>query len=129
MGQIKIYGIEDQLRPISRKLSDVLHACVMEAFGYPADKRFHRFIYLDKDSFYYPAGRTDQYTIIEVSLFEGRTMEAKKQFYRLVFESFAERLGIMPNDVEITLFETPKHNWGIRGMPGDELTLNYTVEV
>jgi hypothetical protein len=32
-------------------------------------------------------------------------------------------------DVEITITETPKYNWGIRGMIGDELKLNYKVEV
>jgi hypothetical protein len=28
-----------------------------------------------------------------------------------------------------TVLETPKHHWGIRGLPGDELALEYTVEV
>jgi hypothetical protein len=37
--------------------------------------------------------------------------------------------GITPQDLEITIFETPKHNWGFRGLPGDEHTLNYKVEV
>ena len=30
--------------------------------------------------------------------------------------------------IEIVMFELPKHNWGIRGLPGDELNLNYVVE-
>ena len=34
-----------------------------------------------------------------------------------------------PQDIEITIFETPRHNWGIRGLPGDELTLTYNVNV
>jgi hypothetical protein len=38
-------------------------------------------------------------------------------------------LGIHKNDVEITIFETPRENWGIRGLPGDELPLNYKVDV
>jgi hypothetical protein len=28
-----------------------------------------------------------------------------------------------------TIFETPKHNWGFRGLPGDEHQLNYKIEV
>ncbi len=28
-----------------------------------------------------------------------------------------------------TITETPKHNWGIRGLPGDELTLNYKANI
>lgn len=38
-------------------------------------------------------------------------------------------LDISPQDVEVTIFETPKHNWGIRGLPGDELALNYKVNI
>jgi Tautomerase enzyme len=32
-------------------------------------------------------------------------------------------------DIEITLFETPKVNWGIRGMKGEDLSLRYKVDV
>ena len=40
-----------------------------------------------------------------------------------------QRLNILPQDLEITITETPKHNWGFRGTPGDEIELNYKVEV
>jgi hypothetical protein len=30
--------------------------------------------------------------------------------------------------MKFTITETPRHNWGIRGLPADELTLNYKVE-
>lgn len=96
MSQIKIYGIKSHLQPKREKLSDTLHACIMEAFQYPKDKRAHRFFYLEKEDFYYPKGRTDNYTIIEISLFEGRSVEAKKKFYQLIFERFETELGIMP---------------------------------
>src|SRR4051812_37540388 len=107
MSQIKIYGIKTHLQPKREKLSAVLHSCIMDAFQYPKDKRAHRFFYLEKDDFYYPEGRTDQYTIIEISLFEGRSVEAKKKLYQLIFSRFETELGIVPNDVEITLTETP----------------------
>jgi hypothetical protein len=37
--------------------------------------------------------------------------------------------GLAPANVEITLTETPRHNGGLHGMPGDELQLGHTVEV
>jgi hypothetical protein len=37
--------------------------------------------------------------------------------------------GIDAQDIEITLFETPKVNWGIRGMNGEDLSLGYKVDV
>ena len=129
MAQVKIFGLKNQLDPIKRKLSDVIHSCVMDALQYPADKRAHRFFLLDPSDFFYPAGRSDRYTIIEFSMFEGRSVEAKKTLIRLLFERFAAVLEIDPQDVEITIFETPKHNWGFRGLPGDEHTLNYKVNV
>jgi phenylpyruvate tautomerase PptA (4-oxalocrotonate tautomerase family) len=129
MSQIKIYGNRTFLFPIRSKLSDCLHSCVVEALNYPENKRAHRFFYLDEGDFYYPEGRTQQYTIIEISLFEGRSIEAKKALYQLIFSRFEQNLNILPNDVEITLTETPLHNWGIRGKSGDELVLNYPLAV
>jgi hypothetical protein len=64
MSQIKIYGIHNHLIPVRQQLSDVIHNCVMEALALPADKRAHRFIALDKENFFMPAGRSDAYTTI-----------------------------------------------------------------
>ena len=129
MAQIKVFGLRSHLGPITSQVSDVIHSCVVDALQYPADKRAHRFFPLDKTDFFYPEGRTEQYTIIEISMFEGRTVDTKRKLIRLMFERFQEQLGISPTDVEITIFETPKHNWGFRGRVGDEHELNYKVEV
>lgn len=129
MSQIKIFGIRAQLNPIKAQLSDVIHACIVEALHYPPDKRAHRFFPLEKSDFYYPPDRSEQYTILEISMFEGRSMETKKHLIRLLFERVEQELSIEPRDLEITIFETPKHNWGFRGLPGDEISLNYKVEV
>lgn len=129
MAQFKIYGLKDRLNPIKAELSDIIHATVITAFQLPADKRFQRFFPMDREDFYFPEDRSDAYTVIEVSMFEGRTAETKKQFYRLLFQAIQSQLGIDPQDVEITITETPRANWGIRGLPADELDLNYRVDV
>ena len=33
MAQIKIYGVAEHLRPIQARLSDVIHACIVEALS------------------------------------------------------------------------------------------------
>ncbi|MCL4860654.1 MAG: tautomerase family protein [Caldilineaceae bacterium] len=126
MAQVKIYGLRSALHPSQKEISAAIHGALMAAFQLPADKRFQRFFYLEPDEFLYPADRSERYTIIEISCFEGRSVEAKKALIRELFERLA-RAGIQPQDVEITITETPKHNWGIRGAPGDELSLNYKV--
>ena len=129
MSQIKIYGLREHLDPVKARLSDVIHSCVVDALSFPQDKRAHRFFPLDPEDFYYPAGRTERYTIVEISMFEGRSVEAKKNLIRLLFERAQGELGLNPADLEVTITETPKHNWGLRGQPGDEIGLNYKVEV
>ena len=129
MAQIKIYGIKEALNPIKSHLSDVIHSCVVDALAFPQDKRAQRFFPLEAEDFYYPLGRTPRYTIIEISMFEGRTIETKKQLIRLLFERTNAIFGLSPNDLEITITETPKHNWGFRGQPGDEISLDYKVEI
>jgi 4-oxalocrotonate tautomerase family enzyme len=129
MAQVKVYGNRASLDPIKARLSDVIHSCVVEALAFPADKRAHRFFPLETEDFYYPPGRSERYTIIEISMFEGRTVETKKRLIRLLFERIGAELGVSAQDIEITITETPKHNWGFRGLPGDEIGLNYKVEV
>jgi phenylpyruvate tautomerase PptA (4-oxalocrotonate tautomerase family) len=129
MGQIKIFGIREHLHPIRLQVSDIVHSCIVEAFQYPKEKRAHRFIYIEEDSFFYFEGRTQKHIIIEINMFEGRSIEAKKMLYKLLFEKFDNLLNITPMDLEITIFESPMHNWGIRGKSGDELALNYKVNV
>ncbi len=129
MAQIKIFGIKEQLQPLREKLSGLIHACVMEALGMPADKKAHRFFYLEKEDFVYPSGRTDQYTILEISLITGRTIETKKKLIRLLYDRFQQDAGIGSNDLEICIYESPACNWGFRGLHGDEAKLNYAITV
>lgn len=129
MAQVKIYGLRASIECNRRRLSEAIHQAVVEALSYPPEKKFQRFISLDSENFVFPEDRTASYTIVEISMFEGRTVEAKKALVRALFRNIEQACGIAPQDVEITLFETPKENWGIRGKPGDELALNYKVNV
>ena len=77
----------------------------------------------------HPEDRGDDYTIIEVSVFEGRSAEAKRELIRQLFDRIAAEVGIAPHSVEITITETPKENWGIRGVNAEDLALGYRVDV
>ncbi|BAY18501.1 hypothetical protein NIES2109_01730 [Nostoc sp. HK-01] len=129
MVQIKIYGLADKLNPIKSDLSNIIHTCLIEIIKVPPEKRFQRFFPLESENFYYPNDRSDNYLVIEIIMFEGRSLETKKELIRKLIKDIHETFGIFVNDIEITLFETPKSNWGIRGTTGDELNLNYKVEV
>jgi phenylpyruvate tautomerase PptA (4-oxalocrotonate tautomerase family) len=129
MAQIKIYGLKTNLDERKAAISNSIHAAVMSALKYPPEKRFHRFISLEQSEFIYPDDRSDKYIVIEISMFEGRSMDVKKSLIREIFSSIGSHTDITPQDIEITIIETPIENWGIRGVPGDELQLGYKVEV
>jgi phenylpyruvate tautomerase PptA (4-oxalocrotonate tautomerase family) len=126
---ISIFGLADHLNPLKARMSDVLHGCVVEVLGLPADKRAHRFFPMAREDVYYPGGRTDAYTAITIDLIAGRTEATKKALIRAIFAAFTRELGIQPVDVEITIREQPAHCWGFRGLTGDEASLNYRIDV
>ena len=129
MGQIKIFGNKDFIKQNKETISNEIHKAVVESLKYPENKKFHRFLGLEKDDFIYPNDRSEKYLIIEISLFEGRSNEAKRTLIKEIYKNLKKALGIEGIDIEITIFETPKINWGIRGLCGDQLELNYKLEV
>ncbi|AMM21442.1 4-oxalocrotonate tautomerase [Frondihabitans sp. PAMC 28766] len=129
MAQVVVYGHRESLRQHRSALSEAIHAAVMEALDYPAEKKFHRFVALDADDFIHPDDRGPDYTIVEISLFEGRTEAAKRALIAALFARIESTAGILPHSVEITLTETPKVNWGIRGVNAADLALGYRVDI
>lgn len=127
---IVIYGIKKELNPIKAKLSDVIHGCMQSVLGFPEDKRAHRFIPMEKEDFYYPGGRSDAYTVIEINMMSGRKVETQKNLIKSLFKEIESQLNIPPVDVEVIITEQAPHQWGFRGMTGDEVNdLKYAVNV
>ncbi len=126
---IVIYGIDEQLNPIKSTLSDVIHGCMRETLGMPEDKRIHRFIPMKRENFYYPGGRSEAYTIIEINMMAGRQVDTKKALIKSLFRAIEDTLSIAPLDIEITLKEQEPHCWGFRGVTGDEIRdLSYKID-
>lgn len=127
---IVIYGIKEKLNPIKEKLSETIHKCMKSVLGMPDDKRAHRFIPMEKEDFYYPGGRTDAYTVIEINMMTGRKPETQKRLIKTLFQEIQCQLSISPVDIEITIKEQAAHCWGFRGITGDEVNdLKYKVNV
>ena len=129
MAQVVIYGRRDSLANHRRALSDAIHEAIMFALKYPPEKKFQRFVALDAEDFVYPEDRGPSYTVIEISLFEGRSEATRRALIAELFARVEAATGIPPHSVEITLTETPKVNWGIRGVNAADLTLDYRVEL
>ncbi|EAT13686.1 tautomerase family protein [Bermanella marisrubri] len=127
---IIIYGIKEKLNPIKARLSDVIHSCMQSVLDMPEDKRAHRIVPLEREDFYYPGGRSDAYTVIEINMMAGRKPETQKDLIKAIFSEVESKLGLSSVDVEITIKEQQPYQWGFRGMTGDEANdLKYKVNV
>ena len=84
---------------------------------------------LDKDNFE-ANEKTDNITLIEIVLYKGRSIEAKKALYKAINKNLASNPGIDGNDIFIVLLEPPLENWGIRGgKPASEVDLGFNIKV
>lgn len=128
MAQFKIYGHEAFLRGSAQKVSMAIHRASVSALGLPEDKRFHRLLPLEPWQFIAPDDRSENYLIIEVMMFEGRPEETIKAFYQQLLANLDSDCGVTAQDIELVITESPRKNWLIRGMPADELQLNYRVD-
>ena len=96
MAQVKIYGLKGPLNAHRRALSDAIQEALGEAFGLPLEKRFQRFMGLEAGEFIFPPDRSENYTILEISVFEGRSAEAKKKLIRSLFTLVSAKGGHRP---------------------------------
>lgn len=129
MAQFKIYGRASYLRSSHREIGELVHHAAREALQLPADKRFHRFIALEDWQLVAPEDRSERYLILEVLMFSGRSVATKKALMRALMSGLSSGLGLSVDDIEVTIVESPRENWGIRGQHGDELALPYKVEI
>lgn len=122
MPQVKFTGLTEHLAENKLALSDIVHTTMQKCLGVKTDKRFHHFLPMTSDWFIFGPGRSEQYTLIEISLFAGRTTEEKASFIKTLCKRLHDELSITVEDIEVLLYEVPRENWGIYGKPCSELT-------
>lgn len=110
-------------------LIQAVYLAQREALLVPEDDRQIRYVEHKPEHFAVPPGKTENYTFVEILLFPGRSLDAKRKLYASIVSRFGA-LGIAPKDIFIVLHEPPLDNWGIRGgKPASEVTLEFNLKV
>ena|SRR5687767_15406764 len=129
MPLVRIEVLEGRSSPESKQLLQAVHEALVEAFGIPDEDRTQRLIEHSRDHFEIPPGRSQAYTLVEITAFPGRSPEAKRALYRSIVRKLAVE-GVPADDISIVILEPPLVNWGIRGgRSADEVDLGYRVDV
>ena len=115
MPLVRIDVVKGKSKEFKKTLLDSVHEALIETFGIEDWDRFQRIIEFDRADFEAPAEKSDNFMIIELTLFPGRTKEQKKAAIEIITTKLVEALSIAPEDVFIIIAEPPLENWGMAG--------------
>jgi phenylpyruvate tautomerase PptA (4-oxalocrotonate tautomerase family) len=77
----------------------------------------------------YPDRHSDRYTLVEVTMFAGRSMGTKRRLYDAIVRGLAA-FDVPANDVLIVLHEPAMENWGVNGgTPASEVDVGFKVDI
>lgn len=119
----KNYSKEEKI-----KINEIIHSSLIESFKIPDHDYNHRIDEFDDANFHIPDGKSDRYMIIEMTIFPGRSIDAKRKLYNLIVTKL-EELKLNKTDVLIVLNEPEINNWGILGKLGSEIDLGFSTKV
>jgi phenylpyruvate tautomerase PptA (4-oxalocrotonate tautomerase family) len=127
----RIEMLEGRSAEEKRRLVDAVRAALSDALRSPEDDPAVRLDEYPSERFSlpYPDRHTDRYTLVEVTMFAGRSMDTKRRLYRDIVDRLAS-LDIPPSDVLIVLHEPPMENWAINGgVPANEVDVGFKVDI
>ncbi|MFT4265998.1 MAG: tautomerase family protein [Xenophilus sp.] len=108
---------------------EAVYLAQREALQLPAHDRQIRYVAHRPEHFHVPPGKTENYTVVQITMFAGRSIEAKRRLYLLLVSNLGA-LGINASDIFIVLHEVPLQSWGVRGgVPASEVNLGFQVNV
>ena len=110
------------------QIIDAVHAAMMDGLKIPAWDKNLRLVVHEPHRFATPPGKDERYALISIDLFAGRSLDAKKHFYRALVTNL-ESLDIPPDHVKVVLREVTRENWGIGGMAASEIDLGFEINV
>ncbi len=129
MPLVRIETIKGRTPEQKKALLAAVHDALVETLRIPDGDRTQRLHELAPEDFERPPGRSDRYTLIEIAMFPGRSLDAKRRLYQSLVSKLGA-LGTLPADVFIVLHEPPMENWSVRdGIPATEMNLGFEVRV
>ena len=93
MPLVKVNMLKGKTPEFKKTVFDCIHAGLIDAFGIADWDRFQRIEEYDRDSWEAPEGKTENFMIIELTVFPGRSREQKKLQLKKLPGCCAKNLG------------------------------------
>jgi phenylpyruvate tautomerase PptA (4-oxalocrotonate tautomerase family) len=116
MPLVRISLMQGKPSHYGKQVGEVVYQAMRSAIAIPAHDHFQVITEHDRTSLIYDPAfldieRTDDFILIQITLNEGRTLEAKQALYQEIAGRLHTALGIRTEDVFINLIEVKKENW------------------
>ncbi len=116
MPLVRISFMKGKPSGFGRRIGEIVYRAMVDTINVPANDNFQIITEHDADGLIYDTGylgipRTNGIMVIQVTLNEGRAVEAKKAFFKTVADRLNAELKVRKEDVLINLVEVKKENW------------------
>jgi 4-oxalocrotonate tautomerase len=116
MPLVRIDLLKGKTPEYREQIGQIVYRAMTETIGVPQNDRFqviteHERTGLQFDRTYLGIQRSDDCIFLQITLNSGRTLEAKKRFYKAVADGLHEGLKVRREDVLINLVEVRKEDW------------------
>jgi hypothetical protein len=106
-----------------------IHGALIESIKTDPEDKVIRLVEHSPENFIIPTHAGEKFTRIEITMFIGRSIEAKRMIYEAMVRTLLP-FGIPAKDIKIVLIEVPLENVGIRGgQAASDVQLSYEVRV
>ena len=131
MALARIEVLEGRTSGEKKSLMEAVRAALSEALQAPRDDPTVRLAEYPRQQFLlpYPDRHSDRYTLVEVTMFAGRSLDTKRRLYDAIVQRL-DTLGAPSDDVLIVLHEPPMENWAVYGgIPASEVDVGFKVDI
>lgn len=130
MPMVKIEMRQGKTAEYKKTVLDGIHQALVDSFKIPDYDRNQKIYELAPQNMEIPSNKTADYIVVEITAFQGRSMDAKRNLYKNIVAELSARAGIKGDDVAIILHEVPLENWGVRGgKPASEVDIGFKVNI
>jgi phenylpyruvate tautomerase PptA (4-oxalocrotonate tautomerase family) len=116
MPLVRISLLNGKSAQFGKQVGEIVYQAMRTAITIPEHDHFQVITEHDSSSLIYDPAyldieRTDGFLVIQITLNEGRTLEAKKALYQEIAQRLHTALDVRIEDVFISLVEVKKENW------------------
>ena len=123
--------IETRAGWIRGRHADVIEAvqrALVDGLLIPPEDRHVRIMEYPAETMAVPTDRGPQSTLVEISMFSGRSIDAKRRLHAALHREFAA-FGLGPRDLKVLIHDEPRENWSVGGTAFSDVEIGFKTDV